>query len=132
MYNSSNYHISTHATFKACNVPNRTPDFISKSGSKYWYGQNKNGGYVIRQSDHWNRQYHNGRLSSIGCIKISTCLWDIIRATPSDTGKAYFKDFEPITHHRARVRGNKYKMLTNSYAHYPVRRSKATGNSRWQ
>ena len=46
------FHLDTIANFQKINeseLPNRTPDFISESGSKYWH----EGDTVIRQSDHW-------------------------------------------------------------------------------
>lgn len=38
--------------YKACKKPTRKPDYISGSGSEYWYL--KNGGH-IRFSDHWGK-----------------------------------------------------------------------------
>ena len=40
--------------FKACNKPKRKPDFVSQSGSKYWYGTKNGKPYEIRQSNHWS------------------------------------------------------------------------------
>jgi hypothetical protein len=34
-------------------IPNRDPDFVSKSGSEYWYGEDDLGIYKIRKSNHW-------------------------------------------------------------------------------
>jgi hypothetical protein len=48
----------TEAFFTKCENPNRTPDYISESGSKYYY--TKEG--VIRESNHWGSD-------------ISTCRW---------------------------------------------------------
>lgn len=53
MINHSNFFVGTQAWFKPCERPDREPDFISLSGSKYWYGEDKDGGFVIRESDHW-------------------------------------------------------------------------------
>jgi hypothetical protein len=48
--NKDNFHKSTIANFKTVeSVPKRKPDFISNSGSKYWYEENG----VFRESDHW-------------------------------------------------------------------------------
>lgn len=41
--------LNTVATFKKTKTPDRLPDTVSKSGSKYWY--TKKG--VYRESDHW-------------------------------------------------------------------------------
>lgn len=48
-FNSSNFHLRSAATFKHAPTPSTTPDFISYSGSKYWYAD----GGVYRQSNHW-------------------------------------------------------------------------------
>lgn len=48
------FHLSTFANYskiKTKDVPSRTPDFKSNSGSKYWY----EGDSVIRESNHWGR-----------------------------------------------------------------------------
>lgn len=50
----SDFHISTFANYskiKTKEIPQREPDFKSRSGSKYWYEND----FVIRQSDHWGR-----------------------------------------------------------------------------
>lgn len=47
-----NFHLGTYADFiriTKSELPDRNPDFVSESGSKYWYY----GDYVCRQSDHW-------------------------------------------------------------------------------
>ena len=49
-----NFHKGTKADFKEimkAGIPKRKPDFISDSGSKYWFTVNS----VIRQSDHWGQ-----------------------------------------------------------------------------
>lgn len=79
----ANYHISTFAVFKACKRPSRKPDFISPSGSVYWYGQDSTGGYVVRSSDHW---------SCRDCGNIASCYWRINGT--GNTGKAYFDNFK--------------------------------------
>jgi hypothetical protein len=95
-----NFYNATRLIFKACKTPKHPPDFISNSGSKYWYGQNKKGKYVIRQSDHWCK--YQGLVkcdiktskSVKGCKQIASCKWKIIgRLDMSDseyvTGKVY-------------------------------------------
>lgn len=47
--NENTFHLGTKANFVSCEAPDRAPDFVSKSGSEYWY--TKDG--VIRRSDHW-------------------------------------------------------------------------------
>ncbi len=46
---TENFHHSTIADFKSAETPERDPDFISESGSKYWHEPDA----VIRQADHW-------------------------------------------------------------------------------
>lgn len=48
-FSESNFFVGTEADFVPCAMPNRKPDYISDSGSKYWYEK----GGVIRSSNHW-------------------------------------------------------------------------------
>lgn len=41
--------------FKLCQAPHRSPDKITQGGSKYWFGQNRKGKFMIRKSNHWNK-----------------------------------------------------------------------------
>lgn len=52
-----NYYYKTQATWKECIIPDRHPDYISESGSQYWYSSDG----VTRFSDHWG--------------SVSTCKW---------------------------------------------------------
>ena len=48
------FHIATFANFKKVrqgDLPKKEPDFVSKSGSRYWYDGDK----VYRMSNHWGR-----------------------------------------------------------------------------
>lgn len=103
--NFENFFISTKATFKACKTPKRKPDFESESGSRYWYGENKQGKYVIRESDHWSKTVCHKR-SVDGCGNIASCKWNIfipkhskdvffrrMRETSIVSGKCYLSDF---------------------------------------
>ncbi len=58
MVTAGNFHINTFAVFTACAFPDCKPDFVSESGSKYWY----EGDSVIRVSDHWGS-------------RIASCAW---------------------------------------------------------
>ena len=49
MFNSSNYFMATKADFTSCAKPETKPDYISDSGSRYWYTDEG----VIRFSNHW-------------------------------------------------------------------------------
>lgn len=48
-YEAGNFFENTAAVFDLCEKPNREPDYISASGSAYWYVD----GGVVRCSDHW-------------------------------------------------------------------------------
>lgn len=100
-----NFSKGTAGVFVYSEVPNRKPDFISKSGSKYWFGKDAKGEYVIRQSTHWseitpghsirvgNSEFYNGNCR---CGRIRTCCW--ILHIPKfigscSTGKEYVQIF---------------------------------------
>lgn len=51
----------TTAIFTPCATPERPADYVSASGSEYWYTQ----GRVIRRADHWG-----------GCIR--SCNWFLV------------------------------------------------------
>ena len=53
--NEDNFFDNTVALFNEVDKPNRKPDFISLSGSKYWYY--KKG--LIRGADHWGNRIAN-------------------------------------------------------------------------
>jgi hypothetical protein len=50
-FDFTTFHNATNATFTACPLPGRKPDYISDSGSCYW----DTGDGVIRAADHWGR-----------------------------------------------------------------------------
>lgn len=60
-YNKDNFFLSTSAIFTPVAMPKRKPDFVSDSGSKYWY--TKKG--VVRASDHWG-------------MRIASCNWALL------------------------------------------------------
>jgi hypothetical protein len=43
------FFIETEAVFTPCTIPTREPDYVSDSGSEYWYTEDG----VIRYSNHW-------------------------------------------------------------------------------
>lgn len=108
----TNYWNGTRAQFKVCRVPKREADFVSESSrgsiSKYWYGANKTGEYVIRQSDHWCRYIGaNGKvlLRQLNAIGGSACNWDLVYPNEQErrlqyasqnlyAGKCYFADMK--------------------------------------
>lgn len=103
MINEKNFMNSTKAVFKGCKCPKRKPDFISKSGSKYWFGQNKKGSFVIRKSGHWcsitmkvSDKYEKRHIEHYYSVKkISSCVWHL-NSNKNTTGKCYFKNFKQL------------------------------------
>jgi len=94
------FHLSTFANFtkiKNKELPNRSADFISKSGSKYWYEVDS----VIRESNHWGRTIascnwllnscaHKGQAQ--GVCKLSNFIRikeRLLYAEPSSIGKLF-------------------------------------------
>lgn len=49
MYNSENFYMGTEASWADAEAPEREADYISDSGSEYWYTE----GGVFRESSHW-------------------------------------------------------------------------------
>lgn len=47
--NELNFFVATRASFAACEKPEGEPDYVSGSGSAYWYTAEG----VVRMSDHW-------------------------------------------------------------------------------
>ena len=122
MKNTSNFFKETYCMFKACKEPKRKPDYISYIktyydhyeelyiqleekdwiiSSKYWYGKDKNGKYVIRSSGHWSK-----RNNVLEVEAIRTCYWELysprtkqkciknIRTNEFYAGKAYLSWFK--------------------------------------
>ena len=48
-YNEHNFYMGTIASFESCEIPQRPSDYVSYSGSTYWYDTDG----VYRYSDHW-------------------------------------------------------------------------------
>lgn len=71
LFNKDNFFVATRATWKCCPLPKRDPDYISNSGSCYWYTTLG----VYRKSDHWSQIYKNRSSTYEGCIRVSTCYW---------------------------------------------------------
>ena len=67
--NKNNFYINTIGQFKEVEKPNREPDYISKSGSEYWYEKDK----LIRGSNHW------------GCC-VASCDWFLGDEEPKESG----------------------------------------------
>ena len=80
MRTKDNYYTSTYAKFVECATPRRKPDYISSSGSRYWY--TKNG--VIRKSDHWSLYYRSYPDKTcfttsvyLHAVPIASCIWTL-------------------------------------------------------
>lgn len=93
------------ALFKACKTPKRKPDFISNSGSKYWYGKDSLGKWLKRQSNHWTEKRELNCSEIMGdyvvfqCENIASSYWAIKTKNPDShtlTGKCYLKDIKKL------------------------------------
>ena len=80
MRTKDNYYTSTYAKFVECATPRRKPDYISSSGSMYWYS--KTG--VIRKSDHWSLYYRSYPDKTcfttsiyLHAVPIASCIWTL-------------------------------------------------------
>jgi hypothetical protein len=92
MANINNFHLATFGNFTRCKVPKRKPDYISfnrrteKISSRYWYGTDSFGEYVIRVSDHWGT--------------VASCRWLLNGTTEnfknSQSGKVYCSDMKAL------------------------------------
>lgn len=104
------FFLSTFAVFKECKKPKREPDYISKDkkgniSSRYWYGNNRLGDYVIRESNHWSSYINNNTntaTNGCGTIGRTNCFWILrlsfikLNKDKLYTAKAYFKDFKEL------------------------------------
>lgn len=53
-----NFFTQTSAVFEEQESrPKGAPDYVSNSGSRYWYGEDSRGEYVIREADHWSEEF---------------------------------------------------------------------------
>ncbi len=80
-YNRHTFHRSTFCIFRAENPPGRDPDYVSNSGSKYWFSDKG----VHRESNHWGRA--------------AKCKWRLVEAdgrmSRTRSGFANWGDFYP-------------------------------------
>lgn len=77
MISKDNFYNRTIVNFVRCEIPERMPDYVSYSGSAYWYYKNR----VRRLSDHWGI--------------VSSCYW-LIEFQANRIfccGEAIFEDF---------------------------------------
>lgn len=82
MFTTDNFHSYTFANYRRVeSAPARPADFVSDSGSEYWY----EGGRVVRRSNHWG-------------ANISTAHWMLDGTTSREVavGVADLSDFHPV------------------------------------
>lgn len=114
-----NFFMNTQVIFKGCKTPKRKPDFESKKGSfdytmfktyehissQYWYGEDKKGLYVIRESNHWSFRRNFLKKKQVFECNVSSCQWHIKSKNALGepffckdriAGKAYLKNFKKI------------------------------------
>lgn len=105
MIKFDNFYLNTEAVFKGCKVPKREPDYTSYGrwgvSSRYWYGSDKNGEYVIRESDHWVKiKKKDSNNIEIQCDRIASCQWHLNTTLDFNNqaiaGKCYLKHFQRI------------------------------------
>jgi hypothetical protein len=126
----SNFFESTTANFiEIHETPDSEPDYISYKfnslkydaegneihtvSSRYWYGRDERGAYVIRESDHWSYKGQSLPICPIDAIArrrmqanvwtrltpISSCFWLLKtndRSYGVKIGKAYISDFSKL------------------------------------
>lgn len=86
-YGTNNYFMATKCNWVSCVHPENEADYVSESGSHYWYTDEG----VVRMSDHWGSS-------------VASCDWYLdneIRSSFSDfdetrCGFAKWEDFEPV------------------------------------
>lgn len=80
-----NFYLRTRGTFVECDLPEVEPSYISTptvlghTGSKYWYGSDSKGDYIIRCANHWCKYVNNcegNAVILIQCKKIVKCKWN--------------------------------------------------------
>ncbi len=104
----STFYRDTKATFAQCKVPDRQPDFVSESGSHYWFFEYRDVDfYVVRWSDHWcDRLLPDGNKVIKDIARIASCVWHIrmtdvkIDLNKAIAGQCCLRDFRRISWHK--------------------------------
>lgn len=66
-----NFFIGSQGFFLPCDPPKKEPDhFSEKSGSKYWFFDDKSGQYMVRESSHWG-------------FNVARCAWFLVEESRS-------------------------------------------------
>lgn len=108
-FNKENFCKDTWAIFNSARRPKRDPDYISESGSLYWYTQKG----VYRCSNHWvniilkseesiyfpsDEELKESEINS--CSKIKSCFWSIktkdLKSLTTKTGFCFWKNFNAL------------------------------------
>lgn len=85
MYSSENFYMGTKARWADAKAPEREADYISDSGSEYWYTD----GGVFRMSSHWGSgvascdwflDYDESAWEDSNGIRCGFCPWDGFKA----------------------------------------------------
>ena len=75
------FFICSKGTFVECVEPTTEPDYnsiptvLGNTSSKYWYGTDEGGAYIIRKANHWCLYYINDYLITSQANKIAKCVW---------------------------------------------------------
>lgn len=84
-YDKSNFHKRTFCIFKESDVPSRPADYVSNSGSRYWFDESG----VYRHANHWGRA--------------AKCKWRLLSSSGKSSrlkgGYASWSDFAPDNDH---------------------------------
>jgi len=101
-----NFYCTTEAIFKGCKTPKRKPDYISydslyegRISSRYWYGKDSFGSFVIRESNHWVKTKKIGSNNiTKNCKSIGSCQWNLKtnNEIKNTSGKCYLSEFKNI------------------------------------
>ena len=113
-------------------APTRTPDYESRRwdgfgvSSRYWYGEDEGGQYIIRESDHWSRyifgnnsaeDFKRNPYGKIASTPIASCRWALDgKAVATDSYKETNEKFkETYVGNKGRVYG---KIYLQNLTHY--------------
>ena len=78
-----NFYLSTTGIFIECNEPKWEPAYIStptregNTPSKYWYGTDEVGDYIIRRANHWCVYFNGSDAMCEQFKKIIKCIWHL-------------------------------------------------------
>lgn len=156
-----NFFQSTSAVFEVMpksEVPQREPDYVSERwdgfgvSSRYWYGEDERGKYVIRESDHWSSfpQGENTRKAfetepyNKRYTRIASCRWALAVSKEQVTtdkeayldgnkmyGKAYLDEFTKWEDASASAPTAETQTITTANGDMVANVNEATGQGRF-